>query len=81
MRKDLVFEWNDGAPIAAESSHLLEVTIGARDGHHRSVAVNGMTGGSEEPASALGMPGDLGGGLAQGFLRAPGSDRQTERQG
>src|SRR5258708_22101702 len=77
----LIFEGYDSAAIAAQSSHTLQVAIGAWDGHHRAVAVNRVAGGGEIPASAFGTLGDLGGRLPQGLGRSQRGHRQTEQQG
>ncbi len=42
---------------------------------------DGMAGGGEVPASALGVLGDLSSRLAQGLLGSPGCDWETEHQG
>ena len=59
----LVFEGNDGAAVAAEGGDSLEVAVGPGQGHYGTIAVNGVAGGGEVPASAFGVFGDLGGGL------------------
>src|SRR5579859_8166040 len=74
---ELIFEGNDRAAIAAEGGDSLQVAVGARNRHHRSVAVDGMAGGSEVPASALGVFRNLSGRLAQRFLGRPRGDWQT----
>ena len=61
----LVLQRNDGAAVAAESCDALQVAVGAGQGHNRTVAVDGVSGGGKVPASALGVPSDLCGGLAQ----------------
>jgi len=77
----LVFQWDDGAAVAAEGGDSLQVAVGAGDGHDRAVAIDGVTGGGKIPASALGVLRSLGGRLAHGLRRGQGAYRQTEQQG
>ena len=49
----LVFKGNYGAAVAAEGGDSLQVAVGAGDGHHRAVAVDGVAGGGEVPLPPL----------------------------
>jgi hypothetical protein len=79
----LVLEWDHCTAVAAEGGDFLQISVGAGQRHDGTVAVDSVAGGREVPTSTFGMFGDLAGsgGLAQGFLRAPRNDRQTEHQG
>jgi hypothetical protein len=54
-RTDLVSQWDYRPAIAAEGGDFLQVAIGLRQGHHRSVAEDGVAAGGEVPASRFGM--------------------------
>ena len=75
----LVFQRNHGSAVAAKCGYLLEIAIGLRQGHHGSVAVNGMAAGGEVPASALGVLVNVAG-RAPVWLRWF-RNRHTEQQG
>jgi hypothetical protein len=58
---DLVFQWDYRPAIAAEGGDLLQVAVSLRQGHHWSVAEDGMAAGGEVPASGFGMLVHVGG--------------------
>ncbi len=58
--ESLIFERDYGAAVAAEGGNFLQAAVGERDGHHRAVAVDGVTVGGKVPASILGVLHGLG---------------------
>src|SRR5208282_1200928 len=62
----LFLQGDYGSSVAAEGGYFLQIAVGLRQGHHRAVAVHGMAGGGEVPASALGVLLDLPGEAAVG---------------
>ena len=51
----LIFQRNYGFAIAAKRSYFLQVSVRGRDSHHRAIAIDGVAGGGEIPASAFGV--------------------------
>jgi hypothetical protein len=51
----LVLERHDGPAVAAKCGYLLDITIGLRQGHYGSIAVNGVAAGGKVPASTFGV--------------------------
>src|ERR1700733_11927239 len=54
-RTVLVLQRNHRAAIPAKRGHPLQVAIGPRHRHHRTVTEHGVPAGRKVPASALGM--------------------------
>jgi hypothetical protein len=74
----LVLEGYYGAAVAAEGGDALQVAVGAGDGHHGAVAVDGVSGSGEIPASAFGSLGQMRDWLPQSLLlRRQLGDGQT----
>ena len=73
----LVFQRHNRAAITAERGDFLQVTGSGGNRHYRAVAINGVAGGSEVPASAFGMLGQMRDGLAWRLRQRRLGRRQT----